>query len=151
MASTVPIRSLTIQNLLSFGDQPTTVELRNLNVLIGPNGSGKSNLIEVLGLLQNAPKDLAKAISKGGIVDEWLWKGSQTGVIVYSPPTASIEAIVNPRTPLRYRLAFTSSGFLFRITDECIEDALPVPQEMRRSYFSYVNGRPMLGQNGDLR
>jgi AAA15 family ATPase/GTPase len=45
------ILTLTVQNVLSFGDVPTTIELRPLNVLIGPNGSGKSNLIEVLGLL----------------------------------------------------------------------------------------------------
>ena len=48
------IRSLTIRNLLSFGDIPALVDLQNLNVLIGPNGSGKSNLIEVLGLLHHA-------------------------------------------------------------------------------------------------
>jgi len=58
------IRNLTVQNLLSFGEM-TTIDLRPLNVLIGPNGSGKSNLIEVLGLLQNAPKDLATAINNG--------------------------------------------------------------------------------------
>jgi predicted ATPase len=79
MARDVTVRSLTARNLLSFGEQPTTVELKNLNVLIGPNGSGKSNLIEVLGLLQSAPKELAAAIGKGGFIDEWLWKGSKTG------------------------------------------------------------------------
>src|ERR1022692_4185832 len=70
------IRSLTIRNLLSFGGEATTIDLQHLNVLIGPNGSGKSNLIEVLGLLQNAPKELATAISNGGPIDEWLWKGA---------------------------------------------------------------------------
>jgi AAA15 family ATPase/GTPase len=53
------IRSLTIQNLLSFGEESTPIGLQHLNVLIGPNGSGKSNLIEVLGLLQKAPTELA--------------------------------------------------------------------------------------------
>jgi predicted ATPase len=60
------ISSLTVQNILSFGGVPTTLDLRPLNVLIGANGSGKSNLIEVLGLLQNAPDKLATAISNGG-------------------------------------------------------------------------------------
>ena len=81
------IRNLTVQNLLSFGEM-TTIDLRPLNVLIGPNGSGKSNLIEVLGLLQNAPKDLATAISNGGPIDDWLWKGAA------KTPTASIWATV---------------------------------------------------------
>src|ERR1039458_10025675 len=79
------VRSLTVRNILSFGDQPTTIELKNLNVLIGANGSGKSNLIEILGLLQNAPKELATAIGNRGPIEEWLWKGAKR------PPTASIE------------------------------------------------------------
>src|SRR5437763_661329 len=83
------VRTLTIRNLLSFGDQPTTIDLQHLNVLIGPNGSGKSNFIEILGLLQNAPRELVAALSSGGPIEEWLWKGAST------PPVASIEAIVS--------------------------------------------------------
>src|ERR1700678_4477129 len=122
------IRSLTVQNLLSFG-QVTTVDFRPLNVLIGPNGSGKSNLIEVLGLLQNAPKELATAISNGGPIDDCLWKGAA------KTPTASIQATVtrpadlphhNPK-PVRYRLAFTKAGFRFQITYEFVEDEGPLP------------------------
>jgi predicted ATPase len=113
------IQSLTIQNLLSFGDKPEVIELRNLNVLIGPNGSGKSNLIEVIGLLQAAPTDLAKAINKGGPIEEWLWKGATK-----APPTASVEVVVHRgdgKTPLRYRLAFgRAASFRFEITDELI-------------------------------
>src|ERR1700728_3352216 len=112
MAKEPAIRSLTIQNLLSFGEEPTTIELRSLNVLIGANGSGKSNLIEVLGLLQNAPKELATAINNGGMIDEWLWKGA------VKTPTAFIEALIMRETErerynpmaLRYRLAFTKAG-----------------------------------------
>ncbi len=125
MAKEPVIRALTIQNLLSFGEEPTTIELRPLNVLIGPNGSGKSNLIEVLGLLQNAPDDLARAISKGGPIDEWLWKGAKSRV----PPSALIEAIVSPASggmALQYRLSFTKGpGYRFEITDERIEDTRP--------------------------
>jgi predicted ATPase len=143
------IRSLTIQNLLSFGEEATTIELRHLNVLIGPNGSGKSNLIEVLGLLQNAPKELATAISNGGPVDEWLWKGAA------KTPTASIEAIISPeRGPmaLRYRLAFTKAGFRFEVTDERLENEAPWPdKQMPYLYYAFVNGRPMLNYKGEER
>jgi predicted ATPase len=121
------VRALTIRNLLSFGDGPTTIELRHLNVLIGPNGSGKSNLIEVLGLLQNAPKELATAISNGGPIDEWLWKGAKPRG---KPPIASIEAIISPvkgKMALRYFLAFTKAGFRFEITDERLENEHPLP------------------------
>jgi len=143
------IRNLTVRNLLSFGDQPTTIELKNLNVLIGPNGSGKSNLIEVIGLLQNAPKELATAISNGGPIEEWLWKGAKR------PPIASIEAIVNSPTgafALRYRLAFTSAGFRFQITDERIENEHAFPNNDRPYfYFAYVDGRHMLNYKGEER
>ena len=144
------VRSLTVRNILSFGDQPTTIELKNLNVLIGANGSGKSNLIEILGLLQNAPKELATAIGNRGPIEEWLWKGAKR------PPTASIEVIVSSRpgstTPLRYRLAFTSTGFRFQITDECIENEHAFANRERPYfYFAYVNGRPMLNYKGEER
>lgn len=149
MQHTGPLRSLTVRNLLSFGDKPATLKLHNLNILIGPNGSGKSNLIEVLGLLQNAPKELATAISNGGPIEEWLWKGARGN------PTASIEAIVTmPAGPvgLRYRLAFTSAGFRFQITDECIENEFAVPNEQRPYfYFAYDNGRHVLNYKGEKR
>jgi len=114
------IRRLTIRNLLSFGEKGTTVDLQNLNVLIGANGSGKSNLIEVVGLLQNAPKDLGKAISNGGSIDEWLWKGSPT------TQPAHIEAVSSPADgsgALRYILMFTKVGFRFEIVAEGINDS----------------------------
>jgi predicted ATPase len=143
------IRSLTIRNLLSFGEEPTTIELQHLNVLIGPNGSGKSNLIEVLGLLQNAPKELTTAISNGGPIEEWLWKGATKA------PTASIEAIISPATgtmALRYRLAFTKAGFRFEITDELVEDEDALPDHQRPYfYYAFVNGRPMLNHKGEER
>ena len=143
------IRSLTVRNLLSFGEESITVALQNLNVLIGPNGSGKSNLIEVFGLLQSAPKELATAISNGGPIDEWLWKGASKS------PVASIEAMVRPAKgamDLRYRLAFTKAGFRFEITDELIECERPQPGKPKPYFFySYENGRAMLNFKGEER
>jgi predicted ATPase len=99
--------------------------------------------------LQNAPKELATAISNGGPIEEWLWKGAKR------PPTASIEAIVSPPTgalALRYRLAFTSAGFRFQITDERIENEHPFPgKDQPYFYFAHVNGRHMLNYKGEER
>ena len=50
------IHRIKLKNILSFGPDGMELELKPLNVLIGPNGSGKSNLIEVMGLLQAAPR-----------------------------------------------------------------------------------------------
>lgn len=145
MKTSPTIRSLKIRNLLSFDDQSEPIELGNLNVLIGPNGSGKSNVIEALGLLQSAPKELAAAISNGGGVDEWLWKGAKT------TPTASIETIVNPGSnpgnlkTLRYKISFSKEGYRFHINDEAIENELPDKGKSDPYfYFRYVNGSPIL-------
>jgi len=142
MAKEPAIRSLTIQNLLSFGPEPTTVELRNLNVLIGPNGSGKSNLIEVLGLLHSAPDELTKAITRGGPIDEWLWKG---GAKTRTTPTASICVVMNPipgrKAELVYRLEFTrAAGYRFEITDERVENRLPLGKPSSHVYYQRPNG-----------
>jgi len=74
------LQKVTLHNILSFKE--LTVELRNLNVLVGPNASGKSNFIEVLGLLQAAPRDLPGAIQKGGGIAEWKWKGKPDGELL---------------------------------------------------------------------
>ena len=138
------LRRLTIGGLLSFGERATTVELQSLNVLIGSNGSGKSNLIEVLGLLQNAPKDLAKTISNGGSIDEWLWKGSGKSQRAY------VEAAVSqPKEAgaLLYSLGFAKVGYRFEIVSESIEDETSVSGDLihyyrlsdRRAYY-HVSG-----------
>jgi len=136
------IKSLRIQNLLSFSERGAKIELRALNVLIGPNGSGKSNLVEVLGLLQSAPRDLAEPIRNSGGISDWLWKGSA------ATPTAEIEALANIpelKKPIRYKLSFTRLKSQIDITDERIENESPLPGETQPYfYFGYDHGRPML-------
>jgi predicted ATPase len=152
------IRSLSVHHLLSFGE-PVTIDLRPLNVLIGPNGSGKSNLIEVVGLLQYAPGELATAISKGGPMDDWLWKGA------VRTPTASVSLTVarpaelpgTSGTPLRYRLAFTKAGFRFQIVSEFVEDDGPIPDLRAMDlglistspYYHYAKDRATFFDNGE--
>ncbi len=64
-----------LKNVLSFGPEAQELELRPLNVLIGPNGSGKSNLIEVIGLLGDAPTDIAAPMREGGGGNNRVWHG----------------------------------------------------------------------------
>src|SRR5271165_2198702 len=136
------IKSLRIQNLLSFGDDSPPIELGDLNVLIGPNGSGKSNVIEVIGLLRSTPKDFAAEVGDSGGISELLWKGKRKAA------TATIEVIANPagvsRT-LRYRLAFTKVGPLLKIVEERIENDKPdAGHDKPYLYFDYNGGRPVL-------
>ena len=96
-----------LENILSFGPDAQELELRPLNVLIGPNGSGKSNLIEVIGLLGAAPRDITAPIREGGGGDNWIWRGEPKAT------EARVEVVVEPRfypakkgQRVRYSLGF---------------------------------------------
>lgn len=138
------IKSLRIENLLSFGPKSPPVELGELNVLIGPNGSGKSNFIEVLGLLHSTPKDLEAEIGAGGGISDLLWKGwkGKTG------PVAVIDAIASPagiNQMLRYTLSFTKVGASIKIREERIENAKHIPAyDKPYLYYDYGGGKPVL-------
>src|SRR5712692_5673426 len=132
VATPPAMKSIHLRNLLSFGDQSDPLELRSLNVLIGPNGSGKSNLIDAIGLLQGAPRDLMVPVREGGGVRDWLWKG------VSSLPTAALEVVVDyPHgpEPLRYRLAFTEVAHRLEVVDERIESANITPGYVKPFFF----------------
>jgi predicted ATPase len=142
------LKSLRIQNLLSFGPDAEAIEFGPLNVIIGPNGSGKSNLIEIIGLLAAAPKSLSEAIRDGGGVGEWLWKGSR------GKTTARIEAVtdvVGVVPPLRYALSFSQVSQRLEIIDERVEDAFPAPGSEPVLYFGYINGRPHIRLQNSMR
>jgi predicted ATPase len=91
------IKRLRLKKLLSFND--STVELRQLNVLIGPNAVGKSNLIEAISLLQAAPTSIESQILRGGGVRQWLWLGDQI---------ARIECELNLSRGRRFGPCFTA-------------------------------------------
>lgn len=127
------LKSIALNNFLSFGDTAPAIELGPLNVIIGPNGSGKSNLLEAIELLRATPKDLLTPIRDGGGVRDWLWKGGSTPIV------AKVEAVVDyPQGPvsLRYVLSFTEVGQRFEIVDEKVENESP-DQGHAQPYFYY--------------
>lgn len=131
------IRRLNLTNFLSFGPESTPIELGALNVLIGPNGSGKSNLIEAMGLLQWAPRELAFPVREGGGIREWLFKGAEPGM------GATLETVVeypDRYQSLHYRLDFTERAQRFELTNELIEET----GEGNFVHFGYENGRAQL-------
>ena len=136
------LRTIRLENILSFGPGGDEFPLEPLNVLIGPNASGKSNLIEVLTLLAAAPRDLQAPIRTGGGVREWLWKGESR------PSNAAVEVTAeHPRgpMPLRYRLAFTEATARFRLQDEAVENERPIgSNDKPYLYFRYQEGNPVL-------
>ncbi|MCY4614594.1 MAG: AAA family ATPase [Nitrospira sp.] len=116
------IQSIKLTNVLSFGPDAQELELKPLNVLIGPNGSGKSNLIEVIGLLQAAPKDLLTPIREGGGVGNWIWQGESGSNL------AEIEVLVSYQNNrlLRYMLVFRKDDQRFQVNSEQLD---PVPSD----------------------
>jgi len=108
------IHRIRLTDVLSFGPDSQELKLEPLNVLIGPNGSGKSNLIEAIGLLKAAPRDLHAPIREGGGVHDWIWRGDGAGGI------AQIEAVLayGEQRALRYTLTFLEKGQRFRVNSE---------------------------------
>jgi len=135
------LESIHVRNLLSFGPDSEVLPLKPLNVLIGPNGSGKSNLVDVIGLLRSASKELAGWVRQSGGIRDWLWKGAKS-------PEAYIDAtITNPGhpMPLRHVLEFTEVAQRFELVDERVENAKPHPREKDvYFYYRYQRGNPTL-------
>ena len=145
------LKSIRIQNLLSFGPDSPQIELGNLNVLIGPNASGKSNFIEILGLLRSTPIDLAAEVGEIGGISDLLWKGKSKG----KATTATVQVVVGPSAAKRtivYRLSFMRAGAQLKIVDERIENEKPDEGHDRPYlYFDYQGGRPVLNVGGERR
>ena len=142
------LRTIRLENILSFGPSAPELPLEPLNVLIGPNGSGKSNLIEALSILQAAPGDVQTPIRKGGGASHWLWKGVSTS------PTATVGVTVDYSgfsLPIRYRLLFTETGARFELKEEEIGILLPVKAAPARLSLRYHfrGGRPVVNVRGE--
>ena len=134
------LRTIKLSNLLSYGSDAEEVKLESLNVLIGYNSTGKSNLIEAIGLLTAAPRDIGEPIREGGGITEWLWKGGEKG----SHGPAEIEVTVDyPEKPegLRYQIALGEVGQRFEIVGERVEDGYALPNAEEKFVYYEVIGK----------
>ena len=144
------IKQLRLDGFLSFAPGSEPFELRPLNVLIRPNGSGKSNMIEALGLLAAASRDLGQAVRAGWGSAEWLWKG-------HPPPAeARIEAVLDRsstpnRRELRCRLMLGAVRARLELLGEAVEKAGANDREEHAYwYYQLEGGRPTIyGRTGD--
>ena len=138
------IRRLKVSGLLSFGPKGIDLPMEPLSVLIGPNGSGKSNLLEVLGLLRAAPRDLAGPVKARGGIWEWLWKGEE------SPGAATVEAIVDcpaGEGPLRHTFTVANNGGRLQVTEEEVGNVESTEPDSEL-YYRLAAGRHALGIRG---
>src|SRR5260370_15968566 len=151
------LKSIQVQNILSFNQDSLPIDLEPLNILIGPNGSGKSNFIEIVGILQEAPKEFGDSIRESGGVKEWLWKGPVRGMESRKKELVGrIEAVLAPpagTVPIRYSVSFTRVGYQLEIIDERIETERPLGKQHQKPfmYFGYENGRPLISPMGKPR
>ena len=146
------LKSLHLQDFLSFGRDCLPVELGPLNVIIGANGSGKSNFVEAIDLMRAAPcasesSNAGSVVREGGGAGEWIWKGAKEDSV------ACIEAVLDHpgrETDLRYMMGFADDGENgFEIREERVEDA--VPSDRRNdphSFYRRVDGKSLLEENG---
>lgn len=136
-----PLQSISLRNVLSFGNGGEPIPLGSLNVLIGPNGSGKSNLIEAVALLRATPNDVRSVAQRGGGVGEWIWKGT-------SGEAATIDAVItypSNSLPLRHTFAFRARNQAFAIEDERIENTEPLfGYTEPYFYYRYQRGNPAI-------
>lgn len=142
------IHQLMLRNFLSYGSDGVTIDLHPLNVLIGPNASGKSNLIEAIGVLRGAAKDLTAHFRERGGIREFM-RGD-----VVSPEIAEIETVVDgpdhaSGVPLLHRLHFHALGVHLGIFDEEIQ-FIPEPDEDIGSFpepvYDFQGGDPILSR-----
>lgn len=136
------IQHLQVSGLLSFGPSALSLPMGGLNVLIGPNGSGKSNFLEVLALLQAAPRRLAAPIrASGGLID-WLWKPGQGGRAV---EVAELHVdLQGPETfergSLQHHLRVESNGGRFDLAKESIKNRCHVEDAAPEDVYVLENG-----------
>ncbi|MYB77716.1 MAG: AAA family ATPase [Chloroflexi bacterium] len=139
MDGTRAIRSIQLQNILSYGPDTPEFELGPLNIIIGPNSSGKSNLIEALSIIAAAPRDIQTPLREGGGIHEWTWKG------VLKAPVATVQVsieIPNRALLLRYELSFHELSARFMLLEEIVDDAPSrEPGEKPTSYYRYEVGK----------
>jgi predicted ATPase len=115
------LHSITLKNLLSYGEEGVTLELEPLNVLIGPNASGKSNLIDAVSLLAAAPRNLLAPFREGGVADDWIWKGNESDEIAMVEVSLFSER--KEWKPLTYQIRFSVANAQMFVWDEALESA----------------------------
>lgn len=133
------IKTIKLDNFLSFGPDSKEIGLGPLNILVGPNGAGKSNFLEAFAILKAAPINVLEPIRDGGGASDWIFKGPGR------KRDSQIEVVTSGRRGLRYALSFTESGKRFEITDERIENPEPEPNhDEPYFYYRYENNHPVI-------
>lgn len=141
------IKSIRLQNLLSYGSKAEEIRLEPLNVIIGRNASGKSNLVEALSLLRSTSASLAAHIREAGGISDYLWKGENGNS--RGSPVANLSVVVDyPEgvVPLRYDLGFTMAGQGVAVVDESIRNERPRSSGKRDvdSFYNFHEGEAVL-------
>ncbi len=115
------LRSLRVQNLLSFDEGGMEVEFGGLNVLIGPNGSGKSNLLDALRILKATPGNWAAPFAVGG-VGEWIHKSSHIGSVAH---VEGVFSLAISKFDVHHLISLRDMNGLPLLGDESVYGTIP--------------------------
>lgn len=142
------LQFIKLTNFLSFGPETTSIDLKNLNIIIGINGVGKSNLIEAVALMRATPMDIGAVVRKGGGASEWIWKGKRD-----SPATIEV-CVSNPKgkQSLVHLLSFYSENERFQLNDEKVENESAYRGEQSPYfYYHFEGGHPFVNTKAGKR
>lgn len=113
------LQQIRLENLLSFGPDTGTLQLRPLNVLIGPNGVGKSNLIEAINFYREAVWNLADTLRKSGGIQDWIRRGTPSDNCARM--LLLVQSDVDENFAILHGIDFKEQANQFFLVDEFIQ------------------------------
>jgi predicted ATPase len=140
----LPIETIQLRNLLSFGPETEPFELRALNVLIGANGSGKSNFIEAIELLHALPRDMREHFRNRGGAQDWAWKG----VKEKRPFSIDVRGHLRERKTYSHRITIDTAETTPEVVDESVHFPWRIGQGPSIPIFGYEKRTPVLYLKG---
>jgi predicted ATPase len=137
--SQVLLRSIRLDNLLSFAPSSPFLHLEPLNILIGANGAGKSNLIHAIRLLRATASALANAIPAGRVQD-WLWNRDPEQIANVTTVVAGRDAMPD----IQHRFSVANLKQTARVLGEWIGPAPRSHDDLANFYYWLSPGTPRL-------
>ncbi len=141
------IKQITLHDFLSYGHGANAIELRPLNVLIGPNAAGKSNLIEAIGVLRAAAKDLTTPFRSTGIAD-WIWKEPGKTTIDTSLAIDAVLAQSGNGKGLVYHVELSEVAGRTQLLNESLQNESSSDGDID-FFYRYNDGHPILNVVSD--
>jgi predicted ATPase len=124
------IKSVLLDNFLSFSQYADEIDLRPLNIIIGGNASGKSNFIEAFNILQNAPLSIQNPITERGGIKDWIYNGEGALEDVILDFNVNINIPNSTFKEIKYTFIFGEKDDYFKLLGEKVTGLGDLPVEL---------------------